>query len=121
MCGYRWWSSAGSQAGSPRLMEAWATGEACPSLQGKPSCSPALGRGALAARRSSPQAPAEALSPGACLLPEDSGCQRAVVPISKSLLLCHSLEDTASPGRSSADLSPGVLERPLGWPPCFLS
>lgn len=98
-------------------MEAWATGEARPSLRGKPSCSPALSRGALAAGWGSPQAPAEALSPGTCLLPEDAGCQGAIVPIPESPLLCHSPEGTASAGRSSADLSPQVLERPLGRPP----
>lgn len=87
MCGYHQWSSPGPQARSPRLMEARATGGACPSPQREPSCSPALSRGARATEGSSPQASAEAPSPGACLLPEDAGCQGATVPIRSPLSL----------------------------------
>ena len=79
-------------------MEAWVTGEACPSLRGKPSCSPALGRGALAAGWSSPQAPAKVLSPGTRLLPEDAGCQGAVAPF-------LSLRFSASPRRAQRPLA----------------
>jgi len=81
MCSYLQWPSPGPQAGSPPLMEARATGGAYPSPRGEPSCSPALSRGALAAGGSSPQAPPEAPSPGAWLLPEDAGYQGAMVPI----------------------------------------
>lgn len=81
MCSYRQWPSPGPQAGSPLLMEAQATGGAYPSPRGEPSCLPALSRGALAAGGSSPQAPPEAPSPGAWLLPEDAGYQGAMVPI----------------------------------------